>query len=1055
MLPGGMWRWRLLLLMLTPGLTSVLNAGPEHVATTNSLVESKHPLLWQQWTRDHGLPDNRILAVLQTRSGYLWVATPSGLARFDGRQWEVFNRANVPDLFTSGFRQMVEDVDGVLWVGARNGLFRWNGQTFVRHILNHAGEGIGVLAVSPRGGLWCLAESRLWRLHQGRQESIALSEVGTLDFYCAAETSAGLWLGHSRGLIRYDWRTGKFTSLGQNRSKPFWFVAGLQEDAAGVLWLLHGAGDPYWAWLSRYDFGGWPTNKEIEIHNGARSLSLFRDRENTLWFPNSKGSIGGLRAGRRFALSLPPSSVNDFALAMGEDRDGGLWIATEDTGLLHGQPSKVETLSGLTGGAGSQVWSLCQARDGGIWVGTDHGVSHFYEERVAHYTRAEGLSHNAVRSIVEDQDGRIWLGTGSGLNWIERTGSEGAEVHRYQFPGEWFNTKVRTLLVRRDRELWVGTAKGLHRLQLRRDASTNAFNSSAPEGSLPFVTLASYGSTNGLRSDDIRALWEDRAGRLWVGTSSGGMHRFADGRFYPEAPELSDQSVWAIHEARDGTLWLGTGLGLVRFKDGRVRVLTSREGLPEDVVNHVLTDGRGQLWLGGEQGIHRFSEGELNALADGRTSSVRGVSYDEAEGLPSRETNGQKNQPGAMRTRDGRVWFPTTKGVVLFNPAQLPDQTNPPPVVIEQIRAGGQSLFDNRPGQSQGKIDPAGGEFALEAGARRSLEFHYTACAFVAASKMQFKYRLQGLEEDWTDAGVRHVAQYANLKPGHYRFQVRAGNKYGVWNETSTAVSFTLAPFYWETIWFRTLVVIVPLLAAYGFYWRRILHHRRLAEADRRTAVASERADIARDLHDYLGPRFTLMQHLSESLRAPESVDGADATARQRLTRLAGELHASLDSAVWAVQPDKDTLRSLADYLGDLLQELLAGTNIELELDFPDTVPPWPLSRSERYHLVLVAIEALNNTMKHARATVLQVRLLLEPRSFTLRLADNGSGLPTAAGAKADSRPGRGLVNMRQRLERLGGVLRVLSQPGRGVTVEMTLSPAAFRAGGEGTKNKH
>jgi ligand-binding sensor domain-containing protein/signal transduction histidine kinase len=1067
MAPRSSWQGTLVLLAwasaLLPGAGG--EAGLEPLT-----ADSTAPHVWQRWTREHGLPDNSILRIQQTRDGYLWVATPAGLARFDGRHWEVFNRANTPGLLAERFQDLVEDEEGNLWVGFRGGLFRWTGRTFVRELLRQPGEWIGTVAPSASSGIWCLAEPGLWRLRpDGRSvlpmsEALAEDRLGAIEFHCARETADSLWIGDSRGLIRFDLATARFPPAEESHPRPFHSVHAVEEDASGALWVLHCSGDPFTGWLSPLDSGRWRTNRTMRVYNGSRSLFLFRDREGALWMPNSMGSVSRVHAGRRLDLALPAPAARDFALAIAEDRDGGLWIGTEDSGLFHGRKPKVKVPAGNQGLPNGPAWTICESRDGSLWVGTDDGVRRLREGRATHFTQADGLSRNEVRSIVEDAHGRIWIGTTSGLNWVEA-----GQLRQHRFPGEWFNTKIRVLLPTRDGNLWVGTAKGLHRLQLMSPPGGQEDQTGVLDARPPFHVAASYGVTNGLLTWDVRAVFEDRSGVLWVGTWGGGLHRLVEGEgsFEPITGPLSNHSVWAIHEDDTGALWLATDRGLARLKSGSLHFFSGREGLPEDTVNHILEDGFSRLWLGGERGIYRYGRQELDDVAEGRAPAAWGVIYDEDEGVPSRETNGQKNQPGALRSRDGRLWFPTTKGVAGFNPAELPDQTNPPPVVIERIRASGESILDNKPGAPVGSEDApraaatAAPEFELRAGGGRILEIHYTAVAFVAADQLRFKYRLEGLERNWTEAGTRRQAQYANLKPGSYRFQVLAGNKYGVWNETGASFRFSLAPFFWQTWWFGTLCVAAPVLAGVGAYRWRLRQHRRLADAERRAALASERAEIARDLHDHLGARVTLMQHLSESLdgSAPSGINAG--TVRQRLAHLAGELNASLDGAVWAVQPDKDNLVSLADYLGDTFQELLTGTGIELELEFPEKLPDWLLSRVERYHLASVAIEALNNVLKHAHARTVRLRLEVTESAFKLVIADNGCGFvfedakPEPSGCKtADGR--HGLANMRQRIALLGGRFELSSSPGQGTIIAITLSPSALRVAGEppGRKKK-
>lgn len=987
--------------------------------------------IWQTWTREHGLPMGRMQSILQTRDGYLWVGTSAGLARFDGRHWQVFNRANLPDLPSDNCAALAEDLEGNLWAGFKSQLFRWNGNTFQKFLWPEAAGNKPVLAMcaSRGGGLWVIAEPGLWLLRSGKHrvfplveatEQTSLTQVGVTTLN---ETEDGLWIGRGLGITRFDLRTERFMNYDLSHLDPPQTVFGVARDRAGVHWVLHARGNPEPGWLSRFDNGSWHSSDAKVVSNGGRPMFLLGDLHGTLWFPDGMGSICRQQAGGPSGVALPGIAAEDWGVVIGSDREGGVWLGTEANRLLRWQPKRVWTFGSGTGLPHEAVWAVFEARDGSTWIGTDGGAIRLRDGHPLHYTEREGLSRNAVRAIAQDGAGRIWIGTGAGLNWIED-----GKVSQYHFPGQWFNTKIRALLATSNHFLWVGTAKGLHCLRLSRNQVTVAEHR---DEQVPFTIAGSYDENNGLPHDDIRALIEDREANLWIGTWGGGLYRFHDGTFEHHAlpNEFAGDSAWVLQMDSEGAMWVGAEHGLARLKAGRWKTFTSREGLPEDSVNHVVEDNLGHLWLGGERGIYRLSKRELDNIAEGRATTTRYVTYDEDEGLVSRETNGQKNQPGAIKSRDGRLWFSTAKGVVTFDPKRLPDQTIPPPIVIEQIHASGETISTR-------------GDFKLRPGAGRILEIHYTANTFVAPDKVRFKYRLDGLENNWTDAGTRRVAQYANLDPGKYRFQVLAANKYGIWNETGAAFAFTLAPFFWQTTGFKAAVVILPLLAAYAYYRRRIAQHRRHAESERRLAVSNERADIARDLHDHLGARLTLVQHLTQALDHGASANGNGASPRQKLTELARELNASLDSAVWAVQPDKDTLASLTDYLGDTFQELLGGREIELELDFPEPLPTWPLSRAERYHLALIAVEALNNVLKHAHATVVRLRLEIHGDRFTFRITDNGCGFLNNGHANRD---GNGLSNMRQRMLRLGGQFEIVTAPLNGTTATITLVPSALR----------
>jgi ligand-binding sensor domain-containing protein/signal transduction histidine kinase len=1016
------------------------------IAQTNSNAD----LCWQGWTRQQGLPDNGVLSVMQARDGYVWIGTKTALARFDGRYWQVFNAANVAEMPTGTFCSIAEAGDGHLWISFRHGLLRWNGSAFLRVKLEKNGEKelVGPVFPSQCGGIWVISNTGLWLIKDNTKtcfpllDALDLKRYSEIEFYSPRETADGIRIGCSRGLIHLNPSSGQIYYEGKSEASPLRFVLGLESDAAGIPWIMYGRGDPFRAWLTQYDSQGWYTNQSIEVYNGARSIFLHRDRSGNLWFPGSQGRVSCWRQGKRYDVSLPNPAAEDFALTMGEDNEGGLWIGTENSGVLRARTRKVKWLSKGEGLPDATTWSVFEARDRSMWIGTDGGASHFTSSEVKHYSETNGLTQNMVRSIGEDGEGRIWIGTGSGLNCLAN-----GSFHNFQFPGEWFNTKVRVVLPA-SQFLWVGTAKGLYGLDLSTDRHKPAM---PPDRLMPIISV--YGMDDGLRSHDVLALLETQRGELLIGTAGGGLHRLRNGIVQPWIMDenTSPRSVWALYEDAETAIWLATDRGLIRMKEERSHVFTRQQGLPDDVLNHIVDDRLGHIWLGGERGIYRVPKRELDDVAEGRAPAVHCVSYDEDEGLLTRETNGQKNQPGVIRAHDGRLWFCTSMGVAIFDPQQLPDQTIPPAVNIEFIRINGETIFHNGAGYTisgaiNSVIDPRRADVPRHVEAGRIVEVGYTAPTFVAAEQVRFKHRLHGLDDEWIAAGTRRIAQYANLKPGPYRFQVLAANKYGVWNQVGATFSFKVIPFYWQSWWFKCLCGGVVLVVCLGFYHQRMRRHRMIATAERRVAVAIERAEIARDLHDYLGVRITLMQHLSQSLDADLINDKSKDTHR-RLAGLANELNASLDSAVWAVQPDKDTLLSLTDYLGNCFHEMLLTSDAELELDFPEKIPEWPLSRPERYHVALAAIEALNNIIKHAQATLVSLRLELNADSFKIVIEDNGRGFEasrhTAQGA-AHLR-GNGLSNMHKRMELIGGRSEVFSEFGRGTRILITIYPKALR----------
>ncbi|MCZ7635993.1 MAG: hypothetical protein M5U12_08120 [Verrucomicrobia bacterium] len=348
------------------------------------------------------------------------------------------------------------------------------------------------------------------------------------------------------------------------------------------------------------------------------------------------------------------------------------------------------------------------------------------------------------------------------------------------------------MLAARAGGVWVGTAVGLQWLH---DGQWHKFT-----------------TADGLGTNDVRALLEDRTGALWVGTFGGGLSRLRDGAWTTlrTADGLSNDRVWALHEDQDGVLWIGTEYGLNRLERGRFTRFTTASGLPDNLVNQILEDDRGWLWVGHDRGIYRVRRDELNHLAAGRVKNLRCVRYDETEdGLPI-ETNGQKSQPAGGRMRDGRLWFPTTRGVLVFDPARHREEDTPPVLVIEQVRASGRRVYDNGPPDPQEPLQPcsAGLPLHFPPGSARVLEFRYGAVTFGSPEQSRFKFRLLGLDESWTDAGTRRVAYFTDLRPGAYRLQVIAANRHGVWNEEGTSLAFRVQPFLHETWWFYAVAAL-------------------------------------------------------------------------------------------------------------------------------------------------------------------------------------------------------------------------------------------------------
>lgn len=980
----------------------------------------------QSWTISENLLSNSIQAILQTRDGFLWLATPRGLVRFDGLHFEVFNRLNMPGMTSDDCRALAQTTDDSLWVATRAGLLRFQDGQCQRLGAKDglSAEEVHLLHASDSGALWIGTPRGLHRWQEGVVTAFTTHEGLTDDWIGGMDEDGNgdLWAVTRWAVHRFDKTTQRWVQTWQRSGRPAELPSALHVDSDG-LWFLEGTLAGSWTIgaLARQ-----PPGRPLTLHLFPQPLDLvgrpgvlLRDRAGNLWCAAGRNGLYAFRDGQFTHYSTTNGLPDNWVLSLCEDREGNLWIGTESGGLQRWQPRRVKTIGPADGLPHESAWTVCETRDGARWVGTDGGLTRVLAGQTLTLNEAHGLPHNAVRALCEGADGGLWVGTGNGLSRY----ADG-RFHRQPLPGELGGNKVRVICQTRNATLWVGTALGLHRLQ--------------------GGECLTFTSSNGLPHDDVRALLEDREGRLWIGTFGGGLACLAGGqlRTYTTVDGLPSDFAWALHEDRTGALWIGTEKGLARWWEGRFSGFTTEQGLAENTVNHILEDDEGHLWLGGEEGIHRVSLAELEAVVERRRAKVNVATFDTVDGMVSAETNGQKSQPAGWKMRNGELWFPTTKGVAIIQPRGGVINDVPPRARVQEVRADDKILLTDEPqtnpirwpGRTVNSRERSS-EFTLAPGRGRVLEFRYTAPSFSAPEKVRFRYRLAGYDEDWHDVGARRVAYYTNLRPGRYEFQVLAANHHGVWSGLERGFAFRLAPYFHQTVWFYLLVALGIAGCGYGAHRVRLRLARRFQLLEQQLAVERERARIARDIHDDLGASLTQISLVTELARRKlENTHPVQAEVRT-LANAAAQANQSVDEIVWAVNPQNDTLRSLLAYLRNFTAEFLEAAGIVHRLSWPEDIPALPVSAEIRHHIFLVTKEALNNAVQHARASAVSVRVELADHRLRVEIGDDGQGFDS----RKPGPGGNGLTNMRQRIERLGGQFNLHTATGAGTRVEFVV----------------
>jgi ligand-binding sensor domain-containing protein/signal transduction histidine kinase len=952
------------------------------------------------WSVDRGLPESAVFALVQTRDGYLWVGTTEGLARFDGLRFTVFDKANTPAIRHNQIQALFEDRAGALWIGTYGGgLVRLKDGRFDAFTTREGlpGDTVRSLAQSADGALWIGTHGAgLGRLRDGVFRTLTRRDglAGDLVRAVRASRDGVVWVGTNHGLnrLRGDTVETLTTATGLLHEN----VTSLFEDARGRMWIGTSGG------LNVYEDGrlrGYTTRDGL---SADRVFAIQEDPDGDLWVGTEGGGLNRFRGGRFEALRARDGLGSDVVRALLQDGEGSLWIGTYGGGLARLRDGFVvhTTQDGLPD---DQVRAVLEDRRGAIWAATAGGLGRWQDGRWRIYSREAGLADDTVLSLHEDRAGVLWVGTRDGGLHRFQDGRFRVFTTAQGLP----NNTVMAIADGRDGALWVGTEGGAARFAEGR--------------------FAVYGTAQGLSFPEVRAIHEDRRGDLWIGTFGGGLNRLRDGRFrvWTRREGLSNDSIYSLHEDQDGALWvstLGDGLNLIR--DEQVTVFRVKDGLFHDMIFRVLEDDRGQLWMSSTRGIFRVDRRQLLEQAAGRRARVTSVSYGVADGMRTSECTGGP-QPAGWRARDGRLWFPTRKGLVVIDPAHVRASTRPPPVVVEQVRADGKELR---------------GGAALEAPpGRGELEFQYTGISFVGAENTRFRYKLEGFDTDWVDAGTRRVAHFTNLAPGPYRFRVKAQNKDGVWNEAGAAVDVRLSPHFYQTRWFLGCGVLAALAIAVGvpLAVARGLHRVRVSQMHARFgAVLAERNRMARELHDTLEQGFMgvgLQLEAALTRLAPREAPARTHvdTARQLLRHSQAEMRRSIRDLRSTTLDGVD----LATALSRAAAQISAGTLVRIVVHIQGTARPLPDDVEQ--NLFRIGQEAVTNAIKHAQAHEVHVDLSFATDGVELTVRDDGRGFDAESSAVAAGH--FGVLGMRERAEQVGGHLRLSSGPDRGTEVAVAV----------------
>lgn len=957
------------------------------------------------WQSDAGLPHNTVTSLIQTLDGYLWVGTADGLARFDGGEFKVFRSTDTPALGSGRIRSLSCGRDGVLWIITEEGsLVRHEAGKFTMLRLSsdaNKPDAFTGAAEDLTGALWLSTAAREIARWDGRDYKIVARGSGPEPMELRGGADGNPVVVSSDGLKRVEGEslvsvfrnetktTGRFLCTGANDT--YWF----QSNRDTIRWSADGVAKQ----------AGWPTPDGIEIRSARE------DRTGRVWLSSQGGGVFRKDVrGSLLAITTREGLGSNDVKVVFEDRVGDIWIGTDGGGLSRLTRPLVTRFDASHGLPSGRVMGLCAGDGNTLWAGIEGAGMYQFHSIAPRGVSSGKAALNFASVMTRTTGGRLYVGNSKSGLWMMQDG----KFDRPKFyPAE--ATRVRSLFVDQDNRLWVG-GRGVKRVVMYEGDKMNR---------LPLFPLPEL--------VDVCALTMDREGALWIGTDGQGLLCMNQGKWqhFTKADGLRSDIIWSLRADDDGSIWVGTfGGGLSRVKEGRITTCTTREGLESDTITHIEDDSRGFFWFGSHHGIFRVPKDELRACMEGRLKRIHCVSYGLDDGLPSLECSGGF-QPAGCKTSDGRLWFPTLKGVAMVNPSAIRPAPLPPSIQLDGISVDG--AFHSVPSHT--------GESLVFSTGNHRYRFHYAGVEFAAPKALHFRTMLKGVDPTWVDAGRERVADYSQLPAGLYEFRAQACSRDGVWSDPGAIIRFEIKPLWYD----RADVRIVALLVACGgvatvIWWLlRTKMRRRLAVIHQEHMIDSERQRIASNMHDDMGASLTRIALLSDLAREGAKAGGVSEEIEQ-IHNTANELTRTMDEIVWAVDPEHDTLDSLASYLSRVAQDLLEPVGIRCRLAIPATLPDVILSGKVRHSLYLAVKEALHNAIRHSGATEVRFALVMESAAFTIIVRDNGRGIGERQHQPDRASSGHGMKNLASRMAEIGGRCDVISEPGEGTEVSFHLA---------------
>ena len=977
---------------------------------------SAQTLPFKSYSIEDGLTQSVVYSIMQDSEGYLWFGTQKGVSRFDGVDF--MNYSDEHGLVY--VMEIVEDKEGNMWFGRlEGGVICLREGEFITYdnVEGLADNGVYSILEDKDGHLWFTSDGAgVFKLKDGKFTNYTIEQglVHNGVLSAAEDEEGNLWFGTRGGVSCL--RKGKFTNYTTHHGLVNNRVFSILEDSRGVVWFGTLGGG-----VSSFHDGKFTnyTTKQGLTNNNVRSI--VEDRYGNIWFGTHGGGVSKFFEGNFTNYNKKHGLASDVVISVFEDKEGNLWFGTFGRGVSRLSGEKFISYSfdqGLT------VTSIAEDKKGRIWIGTfEKGLIQIFDGKFKYYATEQGLVSNQVNAILADREGRIWVGTfGDGACCLKED-----KCIPYTVEQGLAHNVVCSIEEDTMGNIWFGTFGGASCLR-----------------NGEFKT---YSNEDGLAGNKVYVIHHDRRGNVWFGTEGGGVSCLRNGKFtnYTTEQGLADNTVLSIFDDNKGDIWFGTWRGLSCFRDGKFINFTTDDGLSDNLCNFIIEDDSGNLWIGTNKGVNRY---------DGESFKT----YTSRDGLAHDETN----QGAVYKDHHGNLWFGSSEGVTKYVPEL--DRLNriPPPVYITGFR-----IFEQDTSIVHG--------LKLRHN-QNYLKFDYTGLCFTSPEDVIYNYKLEGLDKDWQTSPLRTV-QYTSLRSGKYTFQVTARNNDGVWSEEPAEFNFIITPPFWTTFWFRAVLALVIVGAAFTWYKNRVKtietqrNKLELQVAERTKELGAKTEELS-ELNAMKDKFFSIIAHdLKGSLQVQLSgsrllSDRLESIGKKTIKTIGEELKKNTENLFtllenllhWSrIQTGRIEHKPVKVKLNNLVEEcliLLTGSAKEKEIALSSDIVKGIIIHADENMIRSVFQNVVSNAIKftgHGGKVVITSKKIDE--FVEISVTDTGVGIAeedlkklfridehyTTMGTADEKGSGLGLILCQEFVEKNRGKIWIESRVGQGTTVRFTV----------------